>query len=164
MFIFFLLLLYIICLTGCKENDEKINIDFIIDGISHIVQIDKGTSIIKEVVPLNDNIVDFELYYDENMKNNYIDEKLYENIRIYVKYISLTSTNSDIIINSYNPYKTVANLFEINLKREYNINDDFDINIKYGHILDISENGDYYSEPNIALLQINHIEKKQIHL
>lgn len=86
MFIFFLLLLYIICLTGCKENDEKINIEFIVDGISHIVQIDKGSSITKEVVPLNDNIVDFELYYDENMINEYLNDKLYCNVKIYVKF------------------------------------------------------------------------------
>lgn len=84
-FLGFMSLMFIMCLTGCGENQEKINIDFIIDGKSHLVKIDKGTSIVKDLIPLSNDEEIIELYYDENMENEYDGKVLNEDSKMYVK-------------------------------------------------------------------------------
>ena len=74
LFVVFMSLMFIMCLAGCGEKKEKININFIIDGKSHLVEIDKGTSISKDIIPLSNEEEVVELYYDENMINKYNDE------------------------------------------------------------------------------------------
>lgn len=73
------------CLAGCSEKEEKINIDFIIDGKSHLVEINKGTSISKDIIPLSNEEEVVELYYDENMENEYVGKVLNEDSKMYVK-------------------------------------------------------------------------------
>ena len=84
-FLVFMSLMFIMCLAGCGENQEKINIDFIIDGKSHLVKIDKGTSIVKDLIPLSNDEEIIELYYDENMENEYDGKVLNEDCKIYIK-------------------------------------------------------------------------------
>ncbi len=84
-FVAFMSLMFIMCLAGCNERQEKVNVDFIIDGESHLVEIDKGTSISKEIIPLTNKEEVVELYYDENMENEYNNEPLNEDIKMYVK-------------------------------------------------------------------------------
>lgn len=84
-FIFFMCLMFIMCLTGCSEKEKKINIDFIIDGKSHLVEINKGTSISKDIIPLSNEEEVVELYYDENMENEYDSKVLNEDSKMYVK-------------------------------------------------------------------------------
>lgn len=78
-------LIFIMCLAGCSEKEEKINIDFIIDGKSHLVEINKGTSISKDIIPLSNEEEVVELYYDENMENEYVGKVLNEDSKMYVK-------------------------------------------------------------------------------
>ena len=85
LFIVFLNLMFITCLAGCGEKEEKINIDFIIDGKSHLVEINKGTSISKDIIPLSNEEEVVELYYDENMENEYDGKVLNEDSKMYVK-------------------------------------------------------------------------------
>lgn len=84
-FLVFMSLMFIMCLAGCGENQEKINIDFIIDGKSHLVEIDKGTSISKDIIPLSNDEEVIKLYYDENMENEYDSKVLNEDSKMYVK-------------------------------------------------------------------------------
>ena len=84
-FLVFMSLMFIMCLAGCGENQEKINIYFIIDGKSHLVEIDKGTSISKDIIPLSNDEEVIKLYYDENMENEYDSKVLNEDSKMYVK-------------------------------------------------------------------------------
>ncbi len=86
-FVVFMSLMFIMCLAGCNESKEKVNIDFIIDGESHLVQIDKGTAISKDIIPLSNKEEVVELYYDENMENEYDKSVLNEDLKMYVKHI-----------------------------------------------------------------------------
>lgn len=84
-FLVFMSLIFIMCLAGCSEKEEKINIDFIVDGKSHLVEINKGTSISKDIIPLSNEEEVVELYYDENMENEYVGKVLNEDSKMYVK-------------------------------------------------------------------------------
>ncbi len=84
-FLVFISLIFIMCLAGCGTNEDKIIIDFIIDGKSYLVKIDRGTSISKEIIPLSNDNESVELYYDENMENEYNDESINNDLIIYVK-------------------------------------------------------------------------------
>lgn len=83
--IFFTSLFILLCLNGCKLIQEKINIEFIINSESHYIEISKGTSINKDMVPINnkDEIVD--LYFDNVYNKVYDNRTLCENNKIYVK-------------------------------------------------------------------------------
>lgn len=109
-FLVFMGLMFTMCLVGCGEEKEKINIDFIIDGKSHLVEIDKGTSISKDIIPLINKEEIIELYYDENMENEYNDEKIENDTKIYVK-----NENSieDISLNEE---------IEVDIKKSYILN------------------------------------------
>lgn len=129
-FLVFMGLMFTMCLVGCGEEKEKINIDFIIDGKSHLVEIDKGTSISKDIIPLSNKEEIIELYYDENMENEYDGKVLNDDSKMYVKtntislenYLNKTEQDELIIKNAYCNY--VNNL----LNSSFGIND---FNIKY---------------------------------
>ena len=83
--LFLMSLMFINCLVGCSMNHEKVNVNFIIDGQSHLVEIDKGGVISKDIIPLSDKYNVIALYYDEKMENIYNYDKVYNDILIYVK-------------------------------------------------------------------------------
>lgn len=93
-FVVFMSLMFITCLTGCNESQDKVNIDFIIDGESHLVQIEKGSTISKDIVPLSNKEKDVELYLDENMENKYDNGPLNGDVKIYVE-----QQSQELIIN-----------------------------------------------------------------
>ena len=81
-------LFYSICLIGCNNvEDEKVIVEFIIEDISHNVEIDKGSKLVEEMVPIKVKNESIELYYDKNFTNNYADEQIEWNITIYVKIV-----------------------------------------------------------------------------
>ncbi len=84
-FVVFISLMFIMCLGGCDESQEMVNINFIINGESHLVQIEKGCVISKEMIPLINDKEEVELYYDENMKNEYDGNVLNKDSKMYVK-------------------------------------------------------------------------------
>lgn len=108
-FLVFMSLMFIMCLAGCGEKEDKINIDFIIDGKSYLVEIDKGTSLSRDIIPLSNDEEVVELYYDENMKNKYNDEKIENDIKIFVKKISNKSIENEL--------KNYVAQFDINDKK-----------------------------------------------
>lgn len=80
----FICLMLAFCLASCSEKDDKININFIIEGKSYVVEIDKGTSISKDIIPLNNDDV-IELYYDEKMEKEYDGNAINKDLKMYVK-------------------------------------------------------------------------------
>ena len=76
---------------------EKIIVEFIIDGVTYIVEINKGTSISREIIPLTNDGIIVELYYDEKMENKYNNELLNEDIKIYGKK-SVNNQNNKVSI------------------------------------------------------------------
>lgn len=100
LFLAFMSLMFIICLAGCNESKEKVNIDFIIDGESHLVQIDKGSSISKDIIPLSNKEEVVKLYYDEDYKNEYNFEIIDYDTVFYIK-LTDKELKQIIIDNSY---------------------------------------------------------------
>ena len=83
--IFGVILFSLVGVVGCSDKESKINVDFIIDGKSHLIEIDKGTSISKDMIPLSIDEEVVGLYFDENMENEYDGKVLNEDFIIYVK-------------------------------------------------------------------------------
>lgn len=113
LFLVFMSMMLISCLVGCSINYEKVNINFIIDGKSHLVEIDKGGVISKDMIPLEykENV---ELYYDEEMLNIYNYDKVYNNITIYVKIKEniIAKLNCEL-------YYNISYLFKDSFKEEH---------------------------------------------
>ncbi len=84
--VLFMMLILSIAIVGCN-NKEKVNVNFIIDGNTALVQIDKGSVITKDVVPLTkeNKQTEIKLYYDEKYEKEYNNEKIESDITIYVK-------------------------------------------------------------------------------
>ena len=74
-------------LRGGNEPKEKVIVNFIVDGVSYEVEIEKGTLINKELIPLSNKELVLELYYDEKMEREYNFETIEDDIIIYVKVI-----------------------------------------------------------------------------
>ena len=87
LFLVFMGLIFVTCLMGCKVSHERVNVNFIIAGESRLVEIDKDTSISKEIIPLNNEKVVVELYYDKEMQKQYEGKPLSEDMSMYVKVI-----------------------------------------------------------------------------
>ena len=84
--VLFMMLILSIVIVGCN-NKEKVNVNFIIDGNTALVQIDKGSVITKDIVPLTkeNKQTEIKLYYDEKYEKEYNNEKIESDITIYVK-------------------------------------------------------------------------------
>ena len=86
--ILFICLFYFTCLIGCNNaEDKKLIVEFIIEDVTHNVEIDKGSKLVKDMVPITVNNENIELYYDDNFTNNYGNEQIESNIKIYVKIV-----------------------------------------------------------------------------
>lgn len=73
-------------LRGGNKN-EKVIVNFIVEGVSYEVEIEKGSLINKELIPLSNKELVLELYYDEKMEREYNFETIEDDIIIYVKVI-----------------------------------------------------------------------------
>lgn len=84
--VLFMMLILSIAIVGCN-NKEKVNVNFIIDDNAVLVQLDKGSVITKDVVPLTkeNKQTEIKLYYDEKYEKEYNNEKIESDITIYVK-------------------------------------------------------------------------------
>lgn len=98
----FMSLVFIICLVGCSGK-KKCTIDFIINGKSYSVKIDKGASISEDIIPLSNDQEVVELYYDEKMIVYYNNEPVEEDLKIYVNkmskdlYLMITNAKNDFL-------------------------------------------------------------------
>ncbi len=87
-FMLFLFILSILCLLGCKKEIEKVKVNFIIDDISNVIEIEKGAKITNDLIPVDDfDEYEYDLYYDYKYKNKYNDEEINKDIDIYIKKI-----------------------------------------------------------------------------
>ncbi|MBQ4570313.1 MAG: hypothetical protein IJB21_01300 [Bacilli bacterium] len=90
----FMCLMFMMCFVGCSKSQDKIKVKFIFEDESYIVEIEKGTSINKDIIPLKNMKEDIELYYDEMYENIYNNNKIYTDMTIYVKTLK---DNSNIL-------------------------------------------------------------------
>ncbi len=107
-FLIFMSIMLIMCFAGCNEN-EKVNINFIMDGTSHMVEFNKGCSITDDVIPLSSQERIIEIYYDEEYKNKYDNASINDDITMYVK----------IIIDDLNKYLEKTEADELIIKQAY---------------------------------------------
>lgn len=155
LFLVFMSMMLISCLVGCSINYEKVNINFIIDGKSYLVEIDKGGIISKDIIPL-ENKENVELYYDEKMENKYNNELVIENINIFVK------VNNELIRSEYN--KIGFNINEFNNKiyipyllgckfisSGYDLDEDINIELFYGNGGCLEQLGDQYIDKDASI-------------
>jgi len=105
--------------------NKKVSINFIIEGTSYIVKINRGSSISKDIIPLSNKNYVVKLYYDEEDKIEYNNEGVKEGTTIFVDTnISLESAKPVVQIltlqEAYNKnILTKEDLYQI----QYNIND-----------------------------------------
>lgn len=78
-------LIFILCLSGCNNQSNKVNINFIFEDESKVVSIDKGDIITNDIIPWQDNINNIEIYYDDKKIEKYNNEPIIEDIIIYIK-------------------------------------------------------------------------------
>ncbi len=100
--ILFLVTTSIICIS-CSEEIKKINVEFIVDEASYNVEIDNGSILTYDIVPVENINYILGLYYDESYEKSYNYEKITTQVKIYVKYEDLTPYIAEVI-NSINTY------------------------------------------------------------
>ena len=86
-------------LRGGNEPKEKVIVNFIVEGVSYEVEIEKGSLINKELIPLSNKELVLELYYDEKMEREYNFETIVDDIIIYVKVIK--NNNISLLKNEF---------------------------------------------------------------
>ena len=101
---FILILFFTITLLGCNT---KYNVNFIIDGMSVIVEIESNSIITEEIIPY-EGPYDILLYYDELFEQKYNNENISQDTTIYIKeqnpnqiYVKFV-INSEVVINKMN--------------------------------------------------------------
>lgn len=96
-------------LRGGNEPKEKVIVNFIVEGVSYEVEIENGSLINKELIPLSNKELVLELYYDEKMEREYNFETIEDDIIIYVKVIK--NNIDDIVeINVENDINNITNM------------------------------------------------------
>ena len=123
--VLFMMLILSIAIVGCN-NKEKVNVNFIIDGNTILVQLDKGSVITKDVVPLTkeNKQTEIKLYYDAKKKKEYNNEKIESDITIYVKEEVVLDEETEkyikqCYINSLNSSETPVSIDKIVIEKYY---------------------------------------------
>lgn len=83
--IFLINLVCAIFLIACSNEQKKINVNFVFEENHYILQIEKGSSINKDIYFFAEEIESIELYYDKEYIGKYDGENIYKDITIYVK-------------------------------------------------------------------------------
>ncbi|MDY3899423.1 MAG: hypothetical protein SOZ32_04365 [Bacilli bacterium] len=123
--VLFMMLILSIAIVGCN-NKEKANVNFIIDGNTILVQLDKGSVITKDIVPLTkeNKQTEIKLYYDAKKKKEYNNEKIESDITIYVKEEVVLDEETEkyikqCYINSLNSSETPISIDKIVIEKYY---------------------------------------------
>ena len=123
--VLFMMLILSIAIVGCN-NKEKANVNFIIDGNTILVQLDKGSVITKDIVPLTkeNKQTEIKLYYDEKYEKEYNNEKIESDITIYVKEEVVLDEETEkyikqCYINSLNSSETPISIDKIVIEKYY---------------------------------------------
>lgn len=109
LFLIFVLFLFTILCFSCSnptnkiEESKKIDIEFIVDETSYNVEIDSGSILTFDMIPVENINYILGLYYDESYEELYNNEKITKHAKIYVKYEDLTPYKEEVInlINTY---------------------------------------------------------------
>ena len=123
--VLFMMLILSIAIVGCN-NKEKVNVNFIIDDNTILVQLDKGSVITKDIVPLTkeNKQTEIKLYYDAKKKKEYNNEKIESDITIYVKEEVVLDEETEkyikqCYINSLNSSETPVSIDKIVIEKYY---------------------------------------------
>ncbi|MCI6716812.1 MAG: hypothetical protein MR485_04900 [Mollicutes bacterium] len=123
--VLFMMLILSIAIVGCN-NKEKVNVNFIIDDNTILVQLDKGSVITKDIVPLTkeNKQTEIKLYYDEKYEKEYNNEKIESDITIYVKEEVVLDEETEkyikqCYINSLNSSETPVSIDKIVIEKYY---------------------------------------------
>lgn len=123
--VLFMMLILSIAIVGCN-NKEKVNVNFIIDDNAVLVQLDKGSVITKDIVPLTkeNKQTEIKLYYDAKKKKEYNNEKIESDITIYVKEEVVLDEETEkyikqCYINSLNSSETPVSIDKIVIEKYY---------------------------------------------
>lgn len=82
---FALILMMSLTIIFISNINKKVSVNFIIEGTSYIVKMDKGSSINKDIIPLSNKNYVVKLYYDEEAKIEYSNESVKEDTTIFVE-------------------------------------------------------------------------------
>ena len=90
----FIITLFVVTLLGCNNEQEKVNVDFRVNGSSILVKMEKGKTIKVSDVPIDEKDSIYNLYYDANYTEEYKDEVILEDIIIYVKLKNINNNDN----------------------------------------------------------------------
>lgn len=116
-------LLSIICLNGCKK--EQVQIEFILNETFYIIQINRKSIIDNDIVPIDIDNTNYELYYDKDFTQQYLNEPIMKNTTLY---IDIQKDNKTFMSEGIELFIKKCYLNWLN-KRHYNTTLD-DINVK----------------------------------
>ena len=122
-----MLLILSIAIVGCNNKEKvNVNVNFIIDDNAVLVQLDKGSVITKDIVPLTqeNKQTEIKLYYDAKKKKEYNNEKIESDITIYVKEEVVLDEETEkyikqCYINNLNSSETPVSIDKIVIEKYY---------------------------------------------
>ncbi len=125
--VLFMLLILSIAIVGCNNKEKvNVNVNFIIDDNAVLVQLDKGSVITKDIVPLTqeNKQTEIKLYYDAKKKKEYNNEKIESDITIYVKEEVVLDEETEkyikqCYINNLNSSETPVSIDKIVIEKYY---------------------------------------------
>jgi len=125
--VLFMMLILSIAIVGCNNKEKvNVNVNFIIDDNAVLVQLDKGSVITKDIVPLTqeNKQTEIKLYYDAKKKKEYNNEKIESDITIYVKEEVVLDEETEkyikqCYINSLNSSETPVSIDKIVIEKYY---------------------------------------------
>ena len=125
--VLFMMLILSIAIVGCNNKEKvNVNVNFIIDDNAVLVQLDKGSVITKDIVPLTqeNKQTEIKLYYDAKKKKEYNNEKNESDITIYVKEEVVLDEETEkyikqCYINSLNSSETPVSIDKIVIEKYY---------------------------------------------
>ena len=125
--VLFMMLILSIAIVGCNNKEKvNVNVNFIIDDNAVLVQLDKGSVITKDIVPLTqeNKQTEIKLYYDEKYEREYNNEKIESDITIYVKEEVVLDEETEkyikqCYINSLNSSETPVSIDKIVIEKYY---------------------------------------------
>lgn len=100
-FLLYIIIILLATLVGCKQ-EEIVNVSFIIEGKTQVIEVKKGTSLTRDMIPVN-NVEEVELYYDKEYKNKFDNGIINNDIVLYVKN-KLERLDDDTTINIKTSY------------------------------------------------------------
>lgn len=84
MLLLIFMLFFGLSLFGCNAKNKSVKVNFIINGENHPVLLKTGEAINKELVPVDQEKNGVKLYFDEEFSKEYNNQKITQDLTIYV--------------------------------------------------------------------------------